>query len=201
MKIESLCARDGPAEDVGEIKDLAVTTGDGIAETVDEPPSADEPANEPLLLLQNGELGQNGGAGRRQFRLEDGRMTLIGHLTELWNRLGIAIAAFFIFLLNVAPLPGTTSNSFSYQVFVCSATGRNFTEKGGGRMIFTALHEGFFTQIMLAFYIALHYFSYNLHAIGKFIVRGCIRTSAEPFCRSLSRHLSVFYWVRDGLLL
>ena len=34
--------------------------------------------------------------------LAEGRMTLIGHLTELRNRLGIAIAAFLIlFLLSV----------------------------------------------------------------------------------------------------
>ena len=35
----------GLREDVGEIKDLAGTTGDGIVETVNEPPSAEDPAN------------------------------------------------------------------------------------------------------------------------------------------------------------
>jgi sec-independent protein translocase protein TatB len=35
----------GLHEDVGEIKDLAGTTGDGIAETVNEPSSADDSAN------------------------------------------------------------------------------------------------------------------------------------------------------------
>ena len=57
--------------------------------------------------------------GAENSGLKEGRMTLIGHLTELRNRLGIAIAAFLVlFLLSVAPLPGTTSNSISYQVFV-----------------------------------------------------------------------------------
>ena len=35
----------GLREDVGEFKDLAGTTGDGIVETVNEPSSADDPAN------------------------------------------------------------------------------------------------------------------------------------------------------------
>ena len=38
----------GLREDVGKIKDLAVTTGDGIVETVNEPPSADDPASKPV---------------------------------------------------------------------------------------------------------------------------------------------------------
>ena len=37
----------GLREDVSEIKDLAGTTGKGIVETVNEPPSADDPVNKP----------------------------------------------------------------------------------------------------------------------------------------------------------
>jgi Sec-independent protein secretion pathway component TatC len=51
--------------------------------------------------------------------LAEGRMTLIGHLTELRNRLGVALGVFqILFLVSDAPLPGTTSNSIAYQVFV-----------------------------------------------------------------------------------
>ena len=51
--------------------------------------------------------------------IDEGQMTLIDHLTELRNRLGIALVAFIvIFLVSVAPWPGTTSNSIAYHVFV-----------------------------------------------------------------------------------
>ena len=86
--------------------------------------------------------------------IDEGQMTLIDHLTELRNRLGIALAAFLvIFLLSVAPWPGTTSNSIAYHVFVFlqAPLAEILEEKGGGRMIFTALHEGFFTQIKVGF--------------------------------------------------
>ena len=38
---------------------------------------------------------------------EGAQMSLIGHLTELRNRLGVAVLAFIIlFLIAVAPMPG-----------------------------------------------------------------------------------------------
>jgi len=100
--------------------------------------------------------------------LAEGRMTLIGHLTELRNRLGVALGVFLLlFLISVAPLPGTTSNSIAYQVFVFlqAPLAEILNAKGGGRMIFTALHEGFFTQIKVGFfYRALHHLSDHQHA-------------------------------------
>ena len=51
--------------------------------------------------------------------IDEGQMTIIDHLTELRNRLGIALIAFLvIFLVSLAPWPGTTSNNIAYHVFV-----------------------------------------------------------------------------------
>ena len=90
--------------------------------------------------------------------IDEGRMSLIDHLTELRNRLGIALAAFILlFLVSVAPWPGTTSSSIAYYVFVFlqAPLAEILEAKGGGRMIFTALHEGFFTQIKVGFFTAI----------------------------------------------
>jgi len=115
----------------------------------------------------------------------DGRMTLIGHLTELRNRLGIALAAFLVlFLLSVAPLPGTTSNSIAYQVFVFlqAPLAEILQEKGGGRMIFTALHEGFFTQIKVGFFTALCVtFPIISMQLWKFIAPGLYKNEKQAF--------------------
>ena len=87
------------------------------------------------------------------------QMSLIGHLTELRNRLGVALLAFVVlFLITVAPMPGGgMNNSIASHVFIFlqAPLAEILEEKGGGRMIFTALHEGFFTQIKVGFFAAL----------------------------------------------
>jgi len=88
-----------------------------------------------------------------------GEMTLIEHLTELRNRLGFALLAFVVlFLICVAPMPGGgMNNSIATHVFVFlqAPLAEVLEERGGGRMIFTALHEGFFTQVKVGFFTAL----------------------------------------------
>ncbi|MEL0042601.1 MAG: twin-arginine translocase subunit TatC [Candidatus Puniceispirillum sp.] len=112
-------------------------------------------------------------------------MTLISHLTELRNRLGIALAVFLVvFLISVAPLPGTTSNSIAYQVFVFlqAPLAEIFEARGGGRMIFTALHEGFFTQIKVGFFTALCItFPILSMQIWKFVAPGLYKNEQKAF--------------------
>lgn len=88
-----------------------------------------------------------------------GEMTLIEHLTELRNRLGLVLLAFVVlFLICVAPMPGGgVNNSIANHVFIFlqAPLAEILEEKGGGRMIFTALHEGFFTQVKVGFFTAI----------------------------------------------
>ena len=115
--------------------------------------------------------------------LAEGRMTLIGHLTELRNRLGVALGVFLLlFLISVAPLPGTTSNSIAYQVFVFlqAPLAEILNAKGGGRMIFTGLHEGFFTQVKVSFFVAISItFPLILLQVWKFVAPGLYKTEKQ----------------------
>ncbi|MDB2325076.1 twin-arginine translocase subunit TatC [Alphaproteobacteria bacterium] len=89
---------------------------------------------------------------------DGGHMSLIGHLTELRNRMGVALAVFLaLFVLFISPMPGGVNNSIANHVFIFlqAPLAEVLAETGGGRMIFTALHEGFFTQIKVGFFASL----------------------------------------------
>ena len=107
-----------------------------------------------------------------------GNMTLIEHLTELRNRLGIAIAIFIlVFLVTVAPIPGTTNQSISYQIFVFlqAPLASIIEERGGGRMIFTALHEGFYANQSGIFFCFMRYLSSFLHSSLEICCSGIVQ--------------------------
>ena len=117
------------------------------------------------------------------------QMSLIGHLTELRNRLGVALLAFVVlFLITVAPMPGGgMNNSIASHVFIFlqAPLAEILEEKGGGRMIFTALHEGFFTQIKVGFFAALCVtFPILSIQIWKFIAPALYKNERAPFCHS-----------------
>jgi sec-independent protein translocase protein TatC len=117
---------------------------------------------------------------------DGGQMSLIGHLTELRNRLGIALLAFLaLFVLFISPMPGGgVSNSIANHVFIFlqAPLAEIMEEKGGGRMIFTALHEGFFTQIKVGFFAALCIsFPIISMQIYKFVAPALYRNEKRAF--------------------
>jgi len=117
---------------------------------------------------------------------EGGQMSLIGHLTELRNRLGVALLVFFVlFILFISPMPGGgVSNSIANHVFVFlqAPLAEIMEERGGGRMIFTALHEGFFTQIKVGFFAALCVsFPITSMQIYKFVAPALYKNEKRAF--------------------
>lgn len=104
-------------------------------------------------------MAENQDTAKLEQEGEGGQMSLIGHLTELRNRLGFALVAFLVlFILFISPMPGGgVNNSIANHVFIFlqAPLAEIMMEKGGGRMIFTALHEGFFTQIKVGLFAAL----------------------------------------------
>ena len=88
-------------------------------------------------------------------------MTLLDHLIELRNRLLISFCA-FIFLFFLCFIKFTTNNQNLADIvynFLQAPLASQISENGG-RMIYTALHEGFFTQVKVAFfYITLCFFT------------------------------------------
>ena len=83
-------------------------------------------------------------------------MTLLDHLIELRNRLLVSFCV-FLFLFFVCFIKFTSNNQNLADIvynFLQAPLAEEILENGG-RMIFTALHEGFFTQVKVAFFISI----------------------------------------------
>jgi sec-independent protein translocase protein TatC len=116
---------------------------------------------------------------------DNGTMSLLDHLTELRNRLAISMGMFLLlFLVCLIPY-GSASNTIATQVqlFLQQPLADWFADNNlEGRMIFTALHEGFFTQIKVAFFAALFVsFPIILLQVWRFIAPGLYKNERNAF--------------------
>ena len=88
--------------------------------------------------------------------LSDGQMSLMDHLTELRSRLLLSIIIFIVLFVICLVRIGDPSTSIADQVYLfLQKPLADLLAERGGRMIFTGLHEGFFTQIKVAFFTSI----------------------------------------------
>ncbi len=111
------------------------------------------------------------------------KMTLIDHLIELRNRLLVAAISFLIlFFLCFIKFTDANQNLADLVYIFLQQPLANELAKTGGRMIFTALHEGFFTQVKVAFFISFSIsFPIFLVQIWKFIAPGLYENEKKAF--------------------
>ena len=116
---------------------------------------------------------------------DQGTMSLLDHLTELRNRLAISMGLFLLLFI-VCMIPyGSASNTIATQVqlFLQQPLANWFSANNlEGRMIFTALHEGFFTQIKVALFTSLFVaFPFILVQVWRFIAPGLYKNERSAF--------------------
>lgn len=106
-------------------------------------------------------------------KVEDGSMSLIEHLTELRNRIGYVMAGFVVIFLACFIKPfGSDSSNIAEIVYMFLQAPLAEREEVS-RMIFTALHEGFFTQVKVAFFVSISItFPFMLLQIWRFVAPG-----------------------------
>jgi sec-independent protein translocase protein TatC len=83
-------------------------------------------------------------------------ITLLDHLIELRNRLLVSFCAFLLlFFLCFIKFTSDNQNLADIVYNFLQAPLASQMLENGGRMIYTALHEGFFTQVKVAFFISI----------------------------------------------
>ena len=116
---------------------------------------------------------------RTDGQADPGEMSLIEHLTELRNRIGIIMIGFIaIFLMCfIRPYGSDTQNIADAVYIFLQAPLADILLERGGRMIFTGLHEGFFTQVKVSFFVAISItFPMILLQVWKFVAPGLYKT-------------------------
>ena len=111
---------------------------------------------------------------------DDGSMSLLDHLTELRNRLGIVMVGFVIIFLACFIRPfGSGSHNIADIVYLFLQAPLAERQEVS-RMIFTGLHEGFFTQVKVAFFVSISItFPLMLLQIWKFIAPGLYKNERQ----------------------
>ena len=115
---------------------------------------------------------------------ETGHMSIIDHLTELRNRIGIVFLCFVVmFVASIVRPFGEGSQSIADLVYVfLQAPLADVLLERGGRMIFTGLHEGFFVQMKVGFFTALCIsFPLMLVQIWKFVAPALYKNEKGAF--------------------
>ena len=110
-------------------------------------------------------------------------MTLLDHLIELRNRLLVSFCAFlFLFFLCFIKFTHDNQNLADIVYNFLQAPLASQILENGGRMIYTALHEGFFTQVKVAFFISMTIaFPILLIQLWKFIAPGLYKNEKMMF--------------------
>ena len=111
---------------------------------------------------------------------DDGSMSLLDHLTELRNRLGIVMIGFVIIFLACFIRPfGSGSHNIADIVYLFLQAPLAERQEVS-RMIFTGLHEGFFTQVKVAFFVSISItFPLMLLQIWKFVAPGLYKNERQ----------------------
>lgn len=110
--------------------------------------------------------------------IEASKAPLLDHLIELRNRLMWSTAALFVAFV------GCYFVSSQIYAFLVRPLARIYADLGveHPRMIYTALHEAFFTYMKVAFYAALFIsFPVIANQLWKFIAPGLYRTERKAF--------------------
>ena len=111
------------------------------------------------------------------------KMSLLSHLIELRKRL-LTVTIVFLLLFFLCFIKFTDNNqNFADLVYVfLQQPLADKIAQTGGRMIFTALHEGFFTQVKVAFFISMTIaFPILLIQLWKFIASGLYKNEKMMF--------------------
>ena len=130
-------------------------------------------------------------AGDDSFNEEDidkSRMPLVEHLSELRRRLLYSLAVFVVLFLACFYFADIFFN------FLVEPLARIWEGQEGRRLIFTALHERFFTNIKVAFFVAA-FLSFPVFAgqIWRFVAPGLFKREKKAFLPFLAATPLLFF--------